>query len=124
VAPRRPLIRRFLSNLTLTRAIAGIVTVALAFTLGAAGLMRIVDPDNFPNFGTACWWAVQTVSTVGYGDNVPKTDAGRTLAAIVMLFGIALVPAITSLVVAVFFNQQISAMAESDDDGEKPRLEP
>jgi voltage-gated potassium channel len=117
VPRERLLIRRFLGNLTLSRAIVGIVTVALIFTLSAAALMRAVDPDNFPNYGSACWWAVQTVTTVGYGDDVPKTDAGRALAALVMLFGIALVPAITSLVVAVFFNQQLHGLAESRDDG-------
>jgi Ion channel len=47
------------------------------------------------------------VSTVGYGDNVPTSPAGRAIASLVMLFGIALVPAITSLVVAVFINQQM-----------------
>jgi voltage-gated potassium channel len=112
--PKRPLIRRFLSELTLMRAIAGITFVAVAFTLIAAALMRLVEPDTYGDFGTAVWWAAQTVSTVGYGDNVPQSAAGRTLAVIVMLFGIALVPAITSLVVAVFLNQQIRA-DEHDD---------
>ena len=112
--PKRPLIRRFLNELTLVRALSGIVTVAVAFTLAAAALMRVVEPDTYRDFGTAVWWSAQTVSTVGYGDNVPQTAAGRTLAVLVMLFGIALVPAITSLVVAVFLNQQITA-AEDDE---------
>ena len=112
--PKRPLIRRFMNELTLTRAIAGITSVAVAFTLIAAALMRLVEPKTYGDFGTAVWWAAQTVSTVGYGDDVPESAAGRTLAVIVMLFGIALVPAITSLVVAVFLNQQIEA-SERDE---------
>lgn len=104
-----PLLRRYLTRLTLGRAVLGIMAVAVAFTTAAAALMRVVEPDRFPTFGSAVWWAAQTVSTVGYGDRVPESWAGQTLAAVVMLFGIALVPAITSLVVAVLVNQQLAA---------------
>jgi Ion channel len=109
-----PLTRRFLRELTLARAIGGIVVVAVAFTLLAALLMRLADPDAFPDFASAIWWSAQTVSTVGYGDKVPESGLGRLVAVFVMLFGIALVPAITSLVVAVFINQQIAMRAEED----------
>jgi voltage-gated potassium channel len=112
----RPLLRRFLTGLTLQRAIGGITFVAFAVTLLSAALMRLVDPDTFQDFGSAIWWSAQTVSTVGYGDDVPKSDAGRVLAVLVMLFGIALVPAITSLVVAVFLNQQVERMRADDSD--------
>ena len=103
----RPFVVRFLTDLTLRRAIGGIVLIATAFTLAAAALMLVVEHKTYQNFGEACWWSVQTVSTVGYGDNPPVTPAGRLLGTVVMLFGVALVPAITSLVVAVFINQQI-----------------
>ncbi len=83
------------------------MSIATAFTLLAALLMRIVEPHTYKTYGEACWWAVQTVSTVGYGDNVPTTGGGRLVATAVMIFGIALIPAITSLIVAVFMNQQI-----------------
>jgi voltage-gated potassium channel len=109
VPDSHPLLLRFLSRLTLARAIGGISLVAAVFTLASAALMRVVEPDTFEDFGSACWWAIQTVSTVGYGDHVPVTDAGKAIASLVMLFGIALVPAITSLVVAVFINQRTRA---------------
>ena len=104
--------RRFIANLTLTKAIGGISLVAVVFTLIAALLMRLADPKTFDDFGSAIFWAAQTVSTVGYGDIVPQTGLGRALAVVVMLFGVALVPAITSLVVAVFINQQTAARQE------------
>jgi voltage-gated potassium channel len=119
VYQRRPMLRRFLSGLTLTRAIAGITAVAFVFTFAAAFLMKLADPDTFDDFGSALWWSAQTVSTVGYGDDVPKSDAGRALAVVVMLFGVALVPAITSLVVAVFINQQIARMQSGDSDASR-----
>jgi voltage-gated potassium channel len=98
---------RFLTDLSLRRAVGGIALVAFVFTLAAATVMRAVEPKTFETYGQACWWAAQTVSTVGYGDHVPVTTAGQIVGVLVMLFGIALVPAITSLIVAVFLNQQM-----------------
>ena len=54
--------------------------VGLAFV--AAIVIRIVDPDNFPSLGLAIWWALQTVTTVGYGDVVPTTAVGRVIGGI------------------------------------------
>jgi voltage-gated potassium channel len=101
----RPRLVRFAERITLGRAVLAIVAVAAAFTLLAATVMRIVEPMTFGDFGSACWWSVQTVATVGYGDDVPVTAAGRIVATVVMLFGLALVPAITSIVVAILMAQ-------------------
>jgi voltage-gated potassium channel len=94
---------------TLARAIGLIVTVFAAFTIAAAALERLVEPQTFHSFPDACWWAVQTVSTVGYGDDVPQTTAGRIVATVVMLFGMAFVPAITSIVVAILLDRRRGA---------------
>jgi voltage-gated potassium channel len=48
---------------------------------------------------------VQTVSTVGYGDTVPTSTAGRAVAAVVMIFGMALIPIVTSVIVAILTAQ-------------------
>jgi voltage-gated potassium channel len=84
--------------------VAAIAGVAVALTVGAAALARLVEPETFGSFGEACWWALQTVSTVGYGDTVPVTG-GRVIAAVLMLLGVAFVPAITSIVVAILVSQ-------------------
>ena len=57
-----------------------IATVTTSITVVAGVLMRFVDHDNFPTIGGGLWWAVQTVTTVGYGDHVPTNDAGQLLA--------------------------------------------
>jgi voltage-gated potassium channel len=79
--------------------IAGVSTV---ITLAAGVLMTLVDRESFPSIGTGLWWAVQTVTTVGYGDHVPETVAGRLLAALVMLFGIGFLTVITAAITSTF----------------------
>ena len=96
---------QFAERLTVLRAVAAIAAVAIALTLAAAALGRLVEPDTFGSFGDACWWALQTVSTVGYGDTVPESAGGRVIAGALMLLGVAFVPAITSIVVAVLVAQ-------------------
>ena len=70
------------------------IGLALAFvTLGLAGaiVMRIADPENFPSLGLAFWWAIQTLTTVGYGDHVPTTTAGRLVGAVEMVLGVSFI---------------------------------
>ena len=96
---------QYAERLTVMRAVFSIATVTIALTVGAAALGRLVEPETFGSFGEACWWALQTVSTVGYGDTVPETGGGRVIAGALMLLGVAFVPAITSIVVAVLVAQ-------------------
>ncbi|KHL18529.1 voltage-gated potassium channel [Mumia flava] len=51
---------------------------------------------NIDSFGDAIWWALTTVTTVGYGDQFPVTDRGRLIAAGLMLTGIALLGVVTA----------------------------
>jgi ion channel len=77
------------------------VTVGLAmtfFVLSILGgiLIRFADHGNFPNVGLGIWWALQTVTTVGYGDVVPTTLAGRVVGSGVMVMGIAFISFVTA----------------------------
>jgi voltage-gated potassium channel len=110
-------VMQFAERLTIMRAVSAIASVAVALTVGAAALARVVEPETFTSFGEACWWALQTVSTVGYGDTVPHTGGGRVIAAALMLLGVAFVPAITAIVVAVLvtqFQRRSGRQAEQD----------
>jgi voltage-gated potassium channel len=84
--------------LTLLRAVNVIVSVVVALTLGAALAEWLIEPETFGSFGDACWWAIVTVSTTGYGDIAPQTVAGRAVAAFVMVAALAWVPAVTAVV--------------------------
>ena len=87
---------------TVWRAISVIVVVTAVFVVLAAVAMRLVEPDQFPNMGEALWFSVETVSTVGYGDVVPTTGWGKVVAGVIMIVGLAFVPAVTAIVVATF----------------------
>jgi voltage-gated potassium channel len=93
-----------LVGLTLRKAIGLIVAVATMLAIAAAVLERLIDPA-FNTFPEALWFAVTTVSTVGYGDYVPESDAGRVVAAALMLTGLGLIPLITSVVVSILVSR-------------------
>ena len=63
---------------------------------------RSVEGSNIKNFGDGLWWAITTVTTVGYGDRFPTTTEGRFLAVLLMIMGISLVGVITASVAAWF----------------------
>lgn len=84
--------------------------VGLAFV--GAIVIRIVDPDNFPSLGLAIWWALQTVTTVGYGDVVPTTAVGRVIGGIEMVLGISFITFLTAGVTSIVI-QRGSAKAQA-----------
>ena len=98
--------RRFdrqLARATTPRGAAVVIAVVTtSITVGAGLLMTVVDRTNFPSVGRGLWWAVQTVTTVGYGDYVPTNAAGQIVAAIVMLLGIGFITVITASITSSF----------------------
>jgi voltage-gated potassium channel len=98
----RRLDRLIAHAVTPRRAAVVIATVTITITIAAGVLMTIVDRKGFPSVGSGLWWAVQTVTTVGYGDHVPETAAGQVTAAVVMLLGIGFVTVITASITGAF----------------------
>lgn len=91
---------RWEERLTLLRAVATVLVIAVVLVLVAGALVRIVEPGTFPTLGLAYWWAVETVTTVGYGDVVPEDPPGRIVGTLLMLTGLALIPTLTSVIVS------------------------
>lgn len=91
-----------------------IATTSLVITVATGLLMTIVDREQFPSIGSGLWWAVQTTTTVGYGDNVPTTVAGRLIAALVMLVGIGFLTVITAAITSTFVSRSRLEPAPSD----------
>ena len=57
-----------------------IATASTVMTVVAGLLVTVLDSETFPSIGSGLWWAVQTVTTVGYGDEIPMSLAGRLVA--------------------------------------------
>ena len=91
---------RWYERLSLWRAVGTVVAVAITLVAIAGGLARIVEPETFTSLGLAYWWAVVTVTTVGYGDVVPESLGGRLVGSMLMLTGLALIPTLTSVIVS------------------------
>ena len=101
-----PRIATWYERLTLFRAIGSILTVAVVLVLIAGALARIVEPEVFTSLGLAYWWAITTVTTVGYGDVVPEDTSGRIVGALLMLTGLSLIPTLTSVIVATLISKR------------------
>ena len=72
----------------------GIGLVIIAATIVAT--VEGGDGASIHSFADALWWAVVTITTVGYGDMVPVTAAGRAIAFVLMLGGIAFFSGVTA----------------------------
>ena len=83
-------------------AAAAIVIATTIVVLLGGILIRVVDRHEYPNVWVGMWWAVQTVTTVGYGDVTPKDPSGRIVALIVMLQGVAFLTVFTAVITSIF----------------------
>jgi voltage-gated potassium channel len=90
-------------------AIAALIFVlCLTLTVSAALMYMIegdVQPTVFSSIPAAMWWAIETVTTVGYGDMVPVTAAGRILGGIISVIGIGTLALFSGLITAGYLNQ-------------------
>ena len=117
-------VRRFSQQPPSVRAAAGaIVLTTLVVVVAAGALMRLLDGDEYPNIGLGMWWALQTVTTVGYGDAVPTNVVGRILAAVVMLEGIAFVAIVTAAVTSTFVARATLEQEAKEDLSDRELIE-
>ncbi len=90
-----------------------LVITAIAFAAGI--VMRIVDPDDFPTLGIALWWAVTTVTTVGYGDVVPTDAPGRFVGAGLMISGYASLSLLTGIIASLLVSRRAAALQADEE---------
>jgi voltage-gated potassium channel len=112
--PARPRVASWYERLTLGRAIRSILLVATLLVCVAGAFERLVEPDVFTSLGLAYWWAITTVTTVGYGDVVPQDVAGRIVGSLLMLTGLALIPTLTGVIVSALVSKRAEAQREID----------
>jgi len=109
------------------REIFGIMLFFLVFViLFSSSIMYLVEntaqPDKFSSIPAAMWWAVMTVTTVGYGDIIPITPLGKMIGSVMTLVGV-LVLALPSAILATGFIEEREKAKTDDHDPELPGIE-
>ena len=110
---------KFLREPPSVRAAASTIVLATAGVVVLAGvLIRVFDHHEYSNVWVGMWWAMQTVTTVGYGDVTPADTTGRIIAALVMLQGIAFLAIVTAAITSTFVARATEEhdAAESEDE--------
>jgi voltage-gated potassium channel len=98
--------------------VASYVTISAA-TLVFCAALAVLDAErhakgaNITSFGNAMWWAVTTVTTVGYGDHYPITVQGRFIDVGLMIGGVSLIGVVTASFAAWFIDRVRDTEAEA-----------
>jgi voltage-gated potassium channel len=93
-----------------TTSLAAVTATSLVVVIFAAiaALQFETSPDsNIKTAGEALWWAIVTVTTVGYGDKFPVTPEGRIVACVLMAVGVGLFGAFTGFIASLFVEPQL-----------------
>jgi voltage-gated potassium channel len=94
---------KFLSEPPSVRLAANVIVTATVLVVVLGGvMMRLFDHKEYHSVWLGMWLALQTVTTVGYGDVTPKSEIGRVLISFVMLWGVAFLAIITAAITSVF----------------------
>ena len=93
------------------------VLIAAAATLFLGAWLVLLFEEhakggNIHDYSDALWWAIVTVTTVGYGDRFPVSGGGRAVAVILLLIGIGLIGVLTATVASVFVKEHTDANKE------------
>ena len=90
------------------------ILAALIFFIFLFGYLFYVSEPDVRNLGDGIWWALVTITTVGYGDITPVTNLGRVVASSLMLLGLGLIATITAIVSAKFIQNFVDHHTNDD----------
>jgi voltage-gated potassium channel Kch len=106
---------------------AAVIVIATALVvLGSGVVISLIDSEEYPNVGIGMWWALETVTTVGYGDVTPKNVAGKLVGAAVMLEGTAFIAIVTAVITSTFVaraTRDYEAKLAKDDVSDREIME-
>ena len=77
---------------------------------------RLIDPKTFHSVWLGMWWAIETVTTVGYGDVVPNQTAGKVIAGFLMLGGLSLLSVVTAAITSGFVSRAETRRRATGED--------
>ncbi len=99
VAVSIPIVRSLFASLRGSmRLLSGVLMTIALISVLVGNLIHILEPDTFANAFEGTWWSLVTMSTVGYGDFVPHTPAGKALAAMLIMTGICMFAMVTAVI--------------------------
>ncbi|MFO7581334.1 potassium channel family protein [Guyparkeria sp.] len=92
------------------------IILMTAFLLALGGsIMPMLDPETFDGFGDGMWWTLVTLSTVGYGDLVPQTEAGRLMGLIFVAMAVIWLSLISASIAAFLVGLRMEASTEDEE---------
>jgi voltage-gated potassium channel len=124
--PARPMSPRFED--AIRRAVANrrifpwLVLATVAIALLSGFVVTVIDRKDFPDFGTGVWWAIVTISTVGYGDVVPHSGWGRVVGSGVIVVGVTFVSFLIAIVTSYFIAAEEAEKAELERERREQEL--
>jgi len=112
---RSSLVERRIQKVADARSVTlGLALTFLALAFVGAIAIQLVDRHDFSSFGSAVWWALQTVTTVGYGDVVPTTRVGQVVGGIEMALGVSFIAFLTAGVTSTVIHRSAASANEAD----------
>ncbi len=96
-----------------------IVSATAVVVLGSGIVIWALDHDEYPNIWVGMWWALQTVTTVGYGDVSPTNPSGRIIGAVVMLYGVAFVTIFVAAITSIFVARAAEERGVAEGEAER-----
>jgi voltage-gated potassium channel len=95
------------------------IAITVGIVLVGGVVIWVFDHQDFPELGDALWYALQTVTTVGYGDKVPTAGLGRLVGAAVMVVAVALIAILTAAITSTFVEAAQRRRRAADDAQER-----
>lgn len=93
------------------------ITLMTTFLVIVGGvLMPLLEPGTYLSFSDGAWWAIVTLSTVGYGDFVPHSGVGRVVGSLFVIIGVIWFALISASIAAFLVGLKVEAAAEGDQD--------
>ena len=87
------------------RALVGAFILMIGTAVFSGAIMHAIEPSNFQSIPEGMWWALATLTTIGYGDAVPHTPAGKIFGAMIMVLGLGLFALPIGIVATAFVNE-------------------
>jgi voltage-gated potassium channel Kch len=117
-------LERFLREPPSVRNAAGVIVIATLVIVVAGGiLITLLDRKEYSDVGVGMWWALQTVTTVGYGDVTPTHVTGRLLGAVLMLQGTAFIAIVTAVITSTFVARASREYAQAQVEDQRSDLD-